>query len=284
MKRSLFAIALGLLLGAGTANAELLDTFNILNPSTTTFVTVNELDWNSSGVGLAEGLGPFGTAITAGTNFTFDYMANLTGVNNTSGNPITFTGLGSTFEYTVVGKFGETVLVGASSIFDTALFSTTGGTWAIYVNPTTVNANYTNGTGFDDGTLVASGTIDPNQISNFTITGAASGTGGSILFGLIDYINPTYLDPISAGLELPLFDFRFEGSQNFPSTNTPSDFFAGGSATVYPTVPVGTDDLLLKVDGSNKFSVSVVPEPSTYLLVAMGLLGLVGFNRRRLQK
>jgi hypothetical protein len=282
MKRSLLAIALGLILGAGTANAEVLDTFNILNPDTNTFVTVNELDWNSSGVGLAEGLGPFGTAITAGTNFTFDYMADLTGVNNPAGDPITFTGLASTFEYTVVAKFGETVIQGASSIFDTALFSTTGGSWAIYVNPTTTNADYPTGTGFDDGTLVASGTIDPNQVSSFTITGAALGTGGSIIFGLIDYINPTYLDPISAGLGLPLFDFRFEGSQNFPSTNTPSDFFAGGSATVYPTVPVGTDDLLLKVDGSSKFS--VVPEPSTYLLFGMGLLGLVGFNRRRMQK
>jgi len=278
MKRSLLAIALGLMLSAGTANAEQLDSFSMLNPSTATFYTIDELDWSTSGSGLAEGL-TVGT-LTAGTNFTFDYQAFLAAGNLNSAPVAGFnTGLNTLFEYTVVAKFNETVVDGSTGApLDTAIFKTLGGSWAIYESA--ANAVVGTGVGFDDGTLVASGTINPDQFSSFTPTSATSGIGSAIIEGLISSINTAFLDDVGVGTGLPLFDFRSEGSQNIPAgTSTTTGFFIGGSPTVYPDVIVGSDDILFKVDGSSKFS--VVPEPSTYLLFGIGLLGLIGYSRKR---
>lgn len=291
MKRSLVAAALGLALTAGTAHAGgILDSFNLLNPSTATFVTIDTMDWSSSGSGYAEGLTP--GPIAMGTNFTFDYQAFLSGVT-LGGAAVAFPGLNTSFEYTIVARFGETVIDGSTgAVGDTAVFSTTGGTFGIYVNPTSTNAVVATGVGFDDtvaspgpfvasdGDLVASGTIDPGQISNFTPSSATTGIGSAIIQGILGFINPAYLDPISAGLELPLFDIRFEGTQNIPPLDSATTgFFIGGDPVLFPDIPVVPGELVFKVDGSSKFS--VVPEPSTYLLVGMGLLGLVGYSRRR---
>lgn len=283
MKRSLLAIALGLILSAGTANAQVLDSFSILNAGTNTFYTVDTLDWSSSGSGLAEGLagGAAALNIPLGTTFTFDYQAFLAGAT-LSGAAVTGfnTGLNSTFEYTVVAKFNETVIDPLLGAPDTVLFSTIGGTWAIYESAP--NAVVGTGAGFDDGTLVVSGTISPNQISSFTATGVNQGIGSAIIEGLIDTINPAFLAANGVGTGLPLFDFRYEGTQNLPPLDsTTSGFFIGGSGTTFSNVAVTANDLLFKVDGSNKFSVQAIPEPSTYLLVSIGLLGLVGFNRRK---
>jgi hypothetical protein len=39
-------------------------------------------------------------------------------------------------------------------------------------------------------------------------------------------------------------------------------------------------DIVFKVDGSNTFA-NAVPEPGTMMLLGMGILGLVGAQRRR---
>jgi len=289
MKKSLVAMAVGLTLSAGAAYAGPLDSFNLLNPNTATFVTMDNLDWSSSGSGLVEGLGPVGTPVPTGTAFTFDYQATLVGATlggsaNATPSLTTFNsdvGAGL-FEYSIVARFNELVIDGSAAIGDNLIFKTTGGTFAIYANPVGTTAVVGTGVGFDDGTLVVKGSIAPDQFSSFLPLGPDSGIGSALIEGFLDTgsINAAFLDPISAGLKLQLFDIRFEGTQNAPPLDSlTTGFFIGGDPVMFADRPVTGSDIVLKVDGSTKLS--VVPEPSTYLLLGMGLLGLVGYSRKR---
>jgi hypothetical protein len=70
---------------------------------------------------------------------------------------------------------------------------------------------------------------------------------------------------------------EFQSTQNFPATNSKTTGFHMGGSTLYPNTPVTRSDILLKVDGSNTFS---IPEPQTLLLFGIGLL-MLGFVARR---
>jgi hypothetical protein len=90
-----------------------------------------------------------------------------------------------------------------------------------------------------------------------------------------------------------IFDFRFEGQINYPPLDSfTTSFFGGvepGAYAPYPVnfgpdgIPFTSDDIdfLFKVDGSSRFS---VPEPSTMLLLGIGLLGLGGLARKKQKK
>lgn len=280
MKKTLLAATLVLALGTGTANALILDSYSIKNPTDGLYYTVDTLDWSSSGSGFAQGLTP--GAINVGTAFTFNYQAYLAGATLNGGAVTGLTnGLNSSFEYTIVAKFGEIVIDGATGLpGDSATFMTTGGTWGIYAGAS--NAVVSTGTGFDDGALVVKGTIGAGQYSSFLPTSATSGIGSTILLGDIDTasINPFYLNPLGTSGQ-QLIDFRYEGTQNIPAgDSTTSGFFIGGDGVLFPDLLLANETgILFKVDGSNKLG--VVPEPSTYLLFSIGLMGIVGYCKRR---
>uniref|UniRef100_UPI0027B9FE8F SdrD B-like domain-containing protein n=1 Tax=Geobacter sp. TaxID=46610 RepID=UPI0027B9FE8F len=212
-------------------------------------------DWASSGSGNAQGVGPAGSTLTPGQQFNFRYQSFLFALTDPNGQSINFPGLNSNFEYTVVAILPEEVVsfttTGSSS---TALFKTlAGGQFFIY-HDASPNANVPNGFGFDDGDLVASGTIDPNSFSSFTFVPSSNlGIGSAILTGKVTYANPAFLDPA-----ITIVTLRFESTINFPPLDsTTTKYFDGrtGQGNL-PTYSAASGDLNLKVDASSKFGES----------------------------
>jgi hypothetical protein len=76
-----------------------------------------------------------------------------------------------------------------------------------------------------------------------------------------------------------LFGVNFESNLNYPAGNSSTANFHIGGSALFPDYVAGTNDIVFKVDGSNTFT--NVPEPGTMMLLGMGMLGLVGAQRRR---
>jgi hypothetical protein len=237
---------------------------------------VYEFDWSGSGSGVAVGMGPFGNvdailaAYISQTPFDFYYQSNLKGFNDIDGNDVDASGLNSTWEYTVVATIQEKVIYLSQPApgYYSAWFQTIGGSFEI-INDTDTStfADVPTGTGYLEGTSVAYGYLVPGSITTFNKTGAEKGQGDASLPGIVTYANSDFLIPAEL-----LFDFEFLSDLQYPPGNsTTTGFFNGYTVTA--------SDLLLKVDGKSTFS--VVPEPSTLLLLGAGLLGLAGFARKR---
>jgi hypothetical protein len=281
MKKSILILFLMLVLLSSAAYGGTW-TGSVYNGSTGTFIPgITEFDWDSSGSGVAVGAGPIGTPLTVGSTYVFDYQSRLTGVKDINGILVPFTGLDTAaFEYTVVATFPEIVTaapVGPAPALGQALFSTlAGGEFRVYYD-IPGDSNVANGTGFLDGTLVMSGTIDaglPSIFSLFIAGGQLIGQGSTFVTGLVNYVDPNYFDPA-----ISIFDIEFRSQLFFPpQDSTTTTMFAGGSGLFAPHT-VLSNDLLLKADGSSRFS--TVPEPSTLILLGAGILGLMGFARRK---
>lgn len=280
MRKILFAMLLCMILSIGTT-AQAFWVGTVQDGLGGSVSNVMGFDWSSSGSGNSQGLGPAGTPFPPNTPFDFRYQAELVGLTDSTGQPIDFPGLtNNTFEYTAVSLVPETgsIIPLGGGLFQGLFFTQAGGTFYLY-NDTNPNSNVATGFGFDDGTLVAQGTINPGQISSFLYnSNTGLGIGSAILEGLVTYANPGFLDVASI-----IFDFRFEGTLNYPPLDsTTAAFFPGRAGEGnYPVYNVATNDIPLKVDGSSKFS---IPEPSTIILLGVGLLGLGGLARRKIEK
>ncbi len=229
---------------------------------------ISVLDWSSSGSGVATGLGPFGTIFSPGTPFTLNYQSFLAGVMSPDGNNVPFAGLNKDFEYTMVAQINEEVISTSKfGSFTTEIFKTTGGSFKIYYDGTP-NSKVSSGFGFDDGTMVASGIIPAEQLSIFTtIPHPKTGIGSTIVGGTVDYINPSYIEETSG---LDFSGFRFEATINYPPHGSRTSAFFNGRTGEgnYPTYTVDKNDLLVKMDGSGRFTVA--PEPVSVLLFVIG--------------
>lgn len=295
------ALAIGMSF-ASTAQAASSTNFNLKDGMGNTIVAdANTLDWNSAGSGVAKGIGPFGEPLAVNDTFEFLYQANLVAINggtptgrqlglDTSSDGIKqdFQNIFPEFEITIVAKLQEVVtgvgLVGGSPSATFGLGGTPSTNKVALYFDTAANSDTVNGTGFDDGILIAMLTIVPNgTTSNFGITGPGAGQGAAKLSAEIaeagDFINANYLENV----QRLLFGLNFESTLNFPAGAAfTNNFHIGGENSLFTNYVVQGNDIVFKVDGSSTFT--AVPEPGSMVLLGAGLMGLVGAARRRKAK
>ncbi|WP_167761353.1 PEP-CTERM sorting domain-containing protein [Duganella callida] len=299
------ALALGLASLSTAAFADASNTFNLKDGGGNTYVSgATSLDWNAQGSGVAIGVGPFSdnSLLPVGASFQFLYQANLVTVGGGVANS-SFTNLdatsnggkdaGKTFEFTIVASFTETVtasnFVGSNP---SAVFGLGGSTAtnkvAIYYD-SKANANTGDGTGFDDGKLVAMFSIVPDgtDSSFMGLNGRGTGLGSTHLHAELvesgDFVDAAYLE----GIQDLIFGLDFQSNLNYPAGTSDTSAFHASAADSGPDL-FGTynvdhsRDIVFKVDGDS--TTTRLPEPGSTLLVGLGLLGIAGVTRRRKSK
>ena len=236
-------------------------------------------------------------------------------------------GLNADYEITFVAGFKETVFGISDAINPITGKVTQSINFASIDDPlnyfevwydTNPNNDPLNGTGFNDGTLIASGNILPggggNISSTFEFSGNPNdpvstnpndyqlldqfgndnwsgtttnlGIGGSVFDARTDFVLQSIMN---IGGPNNILDIRFNASQKlaFNETN-PGRQYVDENGDLQLTQPgtingVNGDGVLLQVDGNSSFNITStpVPNPSVLWLLSIGALGLLAFTRNK---
>lgn len=224
----------------------------------------------------------------------YGLQATLDNLQDSNNNPIPVAGLGTNFEITVALAFqGAADVAGAVTNFGYAGGPSFFEIW--YDNNGLTKANNLAGTGFRDGTLILSGTLteasgavvrhsSPTRFDQFPSPAAADDdygglqteqvVGGASITALIGYADPNFFGQVPPVLQLSFLNT----SEITPFSQVdPSQQFWG----YFPNrgnVNGQGPDLQMQGDANATFQ---VPEPATWALAGLGLVGLALAGRKR---
>lgn len=239
---------------------------------------VSSIDWHSNGGGWVRGLNLSNTT-GATDDFNFTYQAFAEAIGSTSPAPNLYVAapgpqLG-TWELTTYGTINGTAtcLSAGEEACSMVSVNTNSGSWQIFLDNASPDANQAAGTGFLDGVNIVSGSWD-NGSSTFNYNGdpraPQSGESGT-LNGTVTMTNNTYVNP-------DLIGTSFQASLQFPGQ--PAPLFTRSAA--FNGTATGTnsaESFVLQMDASQH--VAQIPEPAPYLLfvAGFGLLSLIARRR-----